>query len=285
MELAANPVIAAFPASCSFRRIICLTAETTEALYALGEEDRIVGISGYTTRPARARREKPKVSAFTSAKLDKIIALQPDLVLGFSNLQADIAAELIRAGIEVHIFNQRSIQEILRMIATVGSIGDAEEKASALVAQLETAITQARETAQQFESRPRVYFEEWDEPIISGIRWVSDLIEIAGGTDCFADLSAHASAGDRVIADPNQVVERMPDIIIGSWCGKKFQPEAVINRPSWRDIPAVRNGMLFEIKSADILQPGPYAITHGLRQLQQIVQRWGAQQSFAKHWS
>lgn len=285
MEKTANPAIAAFSAGSSFHRIVCLTAETTEVLYALGEEDRIVGISGYTTRPARARREKPKVSAFTSAKLDKIIALQPDLVLGFSNLQADIAAELVRAGIEVHVFNQRSVHEILRMIATVGRIVDAEEKASALVAQLETAITQARETAQQFESRPRVYFEEWDEPIISGVRWVSDLIEIAGGTDCFADLSAHASAGDRVIADPNQVVERMPDIIIGSWCGKKFQPESLMMRPGWSAIPAVRKGFVHEIKSADILQPGPSVITHGLKQLQAIIRQWSVQQQHSKHWS
>lgn len=284
MEQAATASAAAFPAHHSFRRIVCLTAETTEVMYALGQENRIVGISGYSTRPARARREKPKVSAFSTAKLEKIIALRPDLVLGFSNLQADIAAELIRAGIEVHLFNQRSVAEILRMIITIGRLTDSHDKAAALVKQLEDIIAAARENTAEFALRPTIYFEEWDEPMISGILWVSELIEIAGGRDCFEELSAHASAGDRVISD-RQIIEKMPDIIVGSWCGKKFQPEKMMARPKWNIIPAVRDGFVHEIKSADILQPGPSAITEGLRQLQSIIRRWAVQQAHAKHWS
>lgn len=265
------------------QRIVCLTAETTEVLYLLGEQDRIAGISSYTTRPAKARREKPKIAAFTTARIDKILALEPDLVLGFSNLQADIAAELIRAGVEVHVFNQRSVAEILRMIQTLGALVGAQDKAAALVADLESLIDQVRQTTDYLPRRPRVYFEEWNEPLITGIRWVSELIEIAGGEDCYAELSRHPLARDRMLASGDNV-ERAPDIIVGSWCGKKFQPEQVIARPGWSSIPAVRDGMVFEIKSADILQPGPSAITHGLRQLQQIIQQWGARQSCKKHW-
>lgn len=266
------------------KRIVCLTAETTEVLYLLGEQDRIAGISGYTTRPARARREKPKVAAFTSAKIDKILALKPDLALGFSNLQADIAAELIRAGVEVHVFNQRSVQEILRMISTLGNLVDAHEKTATLIAELESTIASVRHTASYLPRKPRVYFEEWNDPLITGIRWVSELIEIAGGEDCFGELARHTSAKDRILSDASVVVERAPDIIIGSWCGKKFQPEQVIARPGWSSIPAVQQGMVFEIKSADILQPGPSAITHGLRQLQDIMQQWGARETCSKHW-
>jgi iron complex transport system substrate-binding protein len=266
------------------QRIVCLTAETTEVLYLLGEQDRIAGISGYTTRPARARREKPKVAAFTSAKIDKILALQPDLVLGFSNLQADIAAELIRAGVEVHVFNQRSVAEILRMIATLGALVGAQDKAAALIADLQGTIDSVKQTVSYLPHHPRVYFEEWNEPLITGIRWASELIEIAGGEDCFAELSRHPSAKDRILANSDIVIERMPDIIIGSWCGKKFQPEQVVARPGWPTIPAVQDGMVFEIKSADILQPGPSAITYGLKQLQTIIQQWGARQTCKKHW-
>ena len=266
------------------QRIVCLTAETTEVLYLLGVQDRIAGISGYTTRPAKARREKPKIAAFTSAKIDKILALKPDLVLGFSNLQADIAAELIRAGVEVHVFNQRSVPEILSMITTLGALVGAQDQAASLIAELERTIDSIRQTAAYLPRRPRVYFEEWHDPIITGIRWVSELIEIAGGEDCFAELSRHPAAQDRILADADVVIERAPDIIIGSWCGKKFQPETVINRPGWASIPAVQAGMVFEIKSADILQPGPSAITHGLKQLQQIIQQWGARQTCKKHW-
>ncbi len=265
-------------------RIVCLTAETTEVLYLLGEQDRIVGISGYTTRPAIARREKPKVAAFTSAKIDKILQLQPDLVLTCTDLQADIAASLIRSGLEVHAFNQRSVPEILRMVTTLGALVGATAKAASLVAELQGIINGVNETAQYLTAKPRVYFEEWDEPMISGIRWVAELIDIAGGVDCFAELSQHNAAKDRVIADPMQVVERQPDIIIGSWCGKKFRPEQVIARPGWDAIPAVQNGFVHEIKSADILQPGPSVITYGLKQLQTIIQQWGASQAYKKHW-
>jgi len=266
------------------QRIVCLTTETTEVLYLLGEQARIVGISGFTTRPAIARREKSKVSAFTSAKIDKILDLKPDLVLGFSDLQADIAAALIKAGVEVHVFNQRSVDDILRMVTTLGALVGAPEKAAALVKQLQLTIEGVEETTLYLPAKPKVYFEEWNEPLISGIRWVADLIKIAGGEDCFADLSVHTSAKERMIADSDQVVERMPDIIIGSWCGKKFQPEQVMARPGWDVIPAVKNGFVREIKSADILQPGPSVITHGLKQLQTIIQQWGVQQTHSKHW-
>lgn len=265
------------------QRIVCLTTETCEVLYLLGEQDRIVGISGYTTRPAIARKEKPKVGAFTSAKIDKIIDLQPDLVLTCTDLQADIAAALIKAGIEVHAFNQRSVAQILQMITTLGALVDASDKASTLVADLEQTIATVRESAALLPAKPRVYFEEWDAPMISGIRWVVELIEIAGGKDCFAELSMQSSAKDRVI-DSDAVIARQPDIIIGSWCGKKFQPEQVINRPGWQKIPAVQQGAIHEIKSADILQPGPSVIQHGLKQLQTIIQQWSARQAFNKHW-
>lgn len=266
------------------QRIVCLTTEPTEVLYLLGEQQRIAGISGFTTRPAIARKEKPKVAAFTRANIDKILALDPDLVLGFSNLQADIAAELVRAGVEVHIFNQRSITQILNMIITVGSLVGAADKAKALVGELETKIERARDNASGFATKPTIYFEEWNDPLISGIRWVSELIEIAGGNDCFAELAQHKDAKNRVIAEPDEVIRRNPDIIIGSWCGKKFQPEQLMQRPGWGAIKAVQNGFVQEIKSADILQPGPSLITDGLPQLQTIIQRWSVAQSFRKHW-
>ncbi len=255
------------------QRIICLTTETVEVLYALGEQERIVGISGYTTRPAIARREKPKVAAFTTAKIDKILALEPDLVLGFSNLQADIAAALIKAGVEVHVFNQRSITEILRMITTVGALVGKADQAAALAADMELQIENARDSGRLLPRKPKVYFEEWDAPMMCSISWAAELIEIAGGEDCFPELSQFHSASDRTIT-PHQVLARMPDIIIGSWCGKKFQPEQVAARPGWQDIPAVKNGFVREIKSADILQPGPSVITHGLKQLQAIYKQW-----------
>ncbi len=260
------------------KRIICLTTEPTEVLYLLGEQERIVGISGFTTRPAIARREKPKVAAFTSAKIDKILELKPDLVIGFSNLQADIAAALIRAGVEVHIFNQRSIAQMLNMIATVGSLIGASDKAAKLIAELENTICKARETASHLTTQPTVYFEEWDDPIICSIRWAMELIEIAGGDDCFPELSHFHSAKDRIVT-AQQVLERRPDIIIGSWCGKKFQPEQVMAREGWAGIPAVKNSFVREIKSADILQPGPSLITHGLKQVQAIIQEWHTTQA------
>ena len=256
-----------------YQRIVCLTTETVEVLYALGEQDRIVGISGYTTRPAIARKEKPKVSAFTTAKIDKILALKPDLVLGFSNLQADIAAALIKAGVEVHVFNQRSVDEILRMILTTGLLVGTLDKAQKLVSDLTQQIENVRKTASLLPRKPIVYFEEWDEPMMCSIRWAAELIAIANGEDCFPELVTQHSAANRIVT-PAQVLERMPDIIIGSWCGKKFQPEQVMARDGWGKIPAVKNGFVREIKSADILQPGPSVITHGLMQLQRIIQEW-----------
>lgn len=255
------------------QRIICLTTETVEVLYMLGEQDRIVGISGYTTRPAIARQEKPKVSAFTTAKIDKILALKPDLVLGFSNLQADIAAALIKAGVEVHVFNQRSVADILRMILTTGRLVGASEKAENIVQEIEQQMKHVRETASILPRKPKVYFEEWDAPMMCSIRWAAELIAMAGGEDCFPELSQFHSARERTVT-PAQVLARMPDIIIGSWCGKKFQPTQVAAREGWAEMPAVKNGMLFEIISADILQPGPSVFTHGLKQLQRIILGW-----------
>jgi iron complex transport system substrate-binding protein len=252
-------------------RIVCLTEETTETLYLLGEERRIVGISGYTVRPPRARLEKPRVSAFLSAKIDRILELKPDLVVGFSDLQADIARDLAKAGMNIMIFNQRSVSEILSMVQVLASLVGAPEKGAALVERLETGLREVSEAAKGFASRPRVYFEEWDEPMISGIRWVSELIEIAGGEDIFAELSRSQAASGRVISDPSWVIQRKPDVMLGSWCGKKFRPERVAARPGWQDVPAVRDGQLFEIKSADILQPGPAALTDGVRRMHSIL--------------
>jgi iron complex transport system substrate-binding protein len=258
------------------QRIVCLTEETTETLYLLGEERRIVGISGFTVRPARARKEKPRVSAFTSAKIDRILELRPDLVLGFSDLQADIAAQLARAGLEVHLFNQRSVAEIFRMIRSLGGMIGCEARTAELVAHLEEGVQTAREQASALTRRPRVYFEEWDEPLISGIRWVSELIGIAGGEDCFPELSAQPLGRQRIIADAQEVPRRVPDVIFGSWCGKKFRPEEVAARPGWSDIPAVRSGFVREIKSPIILQPGPAALTDGLRAIQQVIEEWAS---------
>ena len=248
-------------------RIVCLTEETTETLYRIGESARIVGISGFTVRPAQARREKPKVAAFTSAKIDRILELEPDLVLGFSDLQADIAAELIRAGVEVYVFNQRSVAGILGMIRRVGALVGASERSAALIEELERKLESVRAAARELPRAPRVYFEEWDEPMITGIRWVHELIDIAGGEDCFPERAVCHDAKRRIIADPDEVIERAPDVIIGSWCGKRFRPEKVAARPGWGATPAVRNGHLYEIKSPDILQPGPAALTDGLDQL------------------
>lgn len=252
-------------------RIVCLTEETTETLYLLGEQDRIVGISGFTVRPPRARREKPKVSAFTSAKIDRIMALEPDLVIGFSDLQADIAADLIRLGANVLLLNHRSVEDILNMILMLSAIVGATDKGSELVAELSGKVTVIQQQSAELPVRPRVYFEEWDEPMISAIRWVSELIHIAGGEDCFAELGKMPHGKDRIIADPQLVIDARPDIIIGSWCGKKFRPEKVAERPGWQPIPAVNNEHLFEIKSPLILQPGPAALTDGLDALTAII--------------
>jgi iron complex transport system substrate-binding protein len=260
-------------------RIVCLTEESTETLYLLGEERRIVGISGYTVRPPRARREKPRVSAFLSARTDKILELKPDLVVGFSDLQADIARDLAKAGLNVLIFNQRSVQEILDMILALSSLVGAAEKGFQLIRRLEAGLAEIREAGNRFPARPRVYFEEWDEPMISGIRWISELIEIAGGEDVFSELSRSQAAAGRVVQDPAEVVKRSPDVIFGSWCGKKYRPERVAARPGWKEIPAVKAGELYEIKSADILQPGPAALTDGVRRIHQILRDFVCRES------
>jgi iron complex transport system substrate-binding protein len=254
-------------------RIVCLTEETVETLYLLGEDRRIVGVSGYAVRPPRVRKEKPRVSAFISADVPKILALKPDLVLTFSDLQADIAAELIRAGIEVHGFNQRDLAGILAMVETVGALVDAKDRATALARSLQEKLDAVKASSLCIRHRPRVYFEEWDEPMISGIRWVSELIEIAGGVDVFPELSRMKSATERIVT-PGAVIAACPDIIIGSWCGKKFVPAKVKARAGFDAIPAVRNDWLREIKSPLILQPGPAALTDGLDAIVSIVTDW-----------
>jgi len=259
------------------KRIVCLTEETTEWLYLLGQEAKIVGISGYTVRPRRAREEKPKVSAFLSAKIDKILALKPDCVFGFSDLQADIAALLIRAGVQVTVFNQRSVDEIFSMLYQVAAmVGEAKQGEQRLL-QMRDQLDAIQTASSKNTRRPKIYFEEWDEPHISAIRWVSELISIAGGDDCFPELALMPMGKDRIIADSQTIVDRAPDIIIGSWCGKKFRAEKVAARLGWQDIPAVKNKQLFEIKSADILQPGPAALTDGVAQLHRILQQWQEQ--------
>lgn len=259
------------------QRIVCLSTETVEVLYALGEETRIAGISGFTVRPARARKEKPKVSGFSSARIDRILAVEPDLVLAFSDLQADICRDLARAGVAVHTFNQRDVDGILAMIATLGRLVGASARAETLVVGLEQQIVSARRDGEARRDRlgrtPRVYFEEWDEPMISAIRWVSELIGIAGGEDIFAELALKQGAAERIIADPAEVVTRAPELIIGSWCGKRFRPEQLAGRAGWSTIPAVQRGMIGEIKSALILSPGICAISEGLPAIAALLDR------------
>lgn len=250
------------------QRIVCLTEETVETLYLLGQQDRIVGVTGYAIRPPQVRREKPRVGAFTSADIPKILDLKPDLVLTFSDLQADIVAALIRAGIAVHAFNQRDIPGILAMIRTLGALTGVVDRAEALVASYMTRITALRSVTPTI--RPRIYFEEWDEPMISGIRWASELVEVAGGSDVFENLSHAHAAKDRIVTS-EQVIAAAPDVIIGSWCGKKLRPEKIAARPGWQDIPAVRNGHIYEIKSPLILQPGPAALGDGLDAICAII--------------
>jgi iron complex transport system substrate-binding protein len=258
-------------------RIVCLTEETVETLYLLGEERRIVGVSGYAVRPPQVRREKPRVSAFISADVPKILALEPDLVLTFSDLQADIAAELIRNNVAVHAFNQHDLAGILAMIRTLGALVGAADNANELAWSLEQRLSDARERAARRRSKPRVYFEEWDEPMISGIGWVSELVEAAGGVDVFKHLSTRKSAKDRIVM-ADAVIAARPDIVIGSWCGKKFVPAKFSARPGFAAIPAVRDGYLREIKSALILQPGPAALTDGLDAIETIIAEWAAKQ-------
>jgi iron complex transport system substrate-binding protein len=252
------------------QRIVCLTEETVETLYLLGEENRIVGISGYVVRPPRARREKPRVSAFISADIAKVLDLKPDLVLTFSDLQADIAATLIRHGVDVHAFNQRTILQILDMIRTLGALVGASDRADRLADELAATVADARARAFERPRRPKVYFEEWDDPMISGIGWVSELIEAAGGIDIFADRAQYKSAKDRIVT-AEEVIRHEPDIIIGSWCGKKFRSEKVAKRPGFDRLRAVQYGDMHEIKSPLILQPGPAALTDGLAALEAII--------------
>ena len=257
-------------------RIVCLTEEPTEVLYALGQEARIVGISGFTVRPARARREKPRVSAFTSAKLDRILALRPDFVIGFSDIQADIAQALIKSGIEVWISNHRSVEGILGYVRRLGALVGAAEPAERYARGLEAHIESVRQAAANLPRRPRVYFEEWDEPLISCIRWVSELIGIAGGDDVFPERAACPLGKDRILGDAGEVVRRAPDIVFGSWCGKRFRPDRVAARAGWQAVPAVRDGELHEIKSPLILQPGPAALGDGLDAIHRVVRQWAA---------
>jgi len=257
-------------------RIVCLTEETTEWLYLLGEQDRIVGISGYTVRPPQARRDKPRVSAFLTAKIDRILALEPDCVFGFSDLQADIASALIRAGVQVTVFNQRSVDQIFAMLFQVAAMVGQAERGRALLAGYRQRLEEMAATTRDWPRRPRVYFEEWEVPAISGIRWVSELLAIAGGDDCFPEVAQQALGKDRIIADPLAVVARSPDLIMGSWCGKKFRPELVAARAGWAGVPAVRDGELYEIKSAAILQPGPAALIDGVEQMHRLCACWVA---------
>jgi iron complex transport system substrate-binding protein len=258
------------------QRIVCLTEEPTEWLYLLGEERRIVGISGYTVRPPQARLDKPRVSAFLSAKIDKIVALKPDCVIGFSDLQADIAAQLIRAGVQVTIFNQRSVAEIFSMLYQLAAMVGQAEQGMQRIKAMQQRLTDMVQAAATLKRRPRVYFEEWYDPHISAIAWVSELIGIAGGDDCFPELACQPMGKDRIIADGADIVARRPDIVLGSWCGRRFRPAHVLARPGWAEVNAVKTGQIFEIKSADILQPGPAALTDGVEQLHRIIMAWGA---------
>ncbi|MFN9965311.1 MAG: ABC transporter substrate-binding protein [Lysobacteraceae bacterium] len=258
------------------RRIVCLVEEPTEVLYALGEQDRIVGISGFTVRPPRARKEKPKVSAFTSAKIGQILALKPDIAIGFSDIQADIAAELVRAGVEVWISNHRSVEGILDYVRRLGAMVGAATKAEAYADTLDRGVAAIAAQSAAFPVRPRVYFEEWDEPRISGIQWVAELVRIAGGDDVFPELATEPLAKHRILADDAEILRRDPQIVVGSWCGKKFQPATVAARPGWQRVSAVRDGQLFEIKSPIILQPGPAALTDGLVEMHAHLARWVA---------
>jgi iron complex transport system substrate-binding protein len=260
------------------RRIVCLTEETTEWLYLLGEQARIVGISGYTVRPRRAREEKPKVAHFLDGNVDRILSLAPDLVIGFSDLQAALAEKLVRAGLTVLITNQRSVEEIFATLRWVAALVGATDRAEAWIAATRSRHAAIAAAAAQLPRRPRVYFEEWDDPMISGIRWVSELVQLAGGEDVYAELAQRPHARDRIVADAAETVRRAPEIVIGSWCGKKFRPERVAARPGWEDVPAVRDGELHEIKSAEILQPGPAALTDGLERLHAIVLGWAQRQ-------
>lgn len=261
------------------QRIVCLTEEPTETLYLLGEQARIVGISGFTVRPPEARRDKPKVSAFVSARIDRILALNPDFAIGFSDIQADIAAELVRCGIEVWIANHRSVEGILDYVLRLGGLVGRGAEARALADGWRKRMDECAARAGARGVRPRVYFEEWDEPRISGIQWVAELVRIAGGDDIFPELAAESLAKGRILADDAPIIDRRPQMVIGSWCGKKFRPEQVAARPGWEVVPAVRDGELHEVKSPLILQPGPAALTDGLDALERLIAGWAARRA------
>lgn len=260
------------------QRIVCLTEETTEWLYLLGEDARIVGISGYTVRPRRARAEKPRIASFLDGRIDRIAALEPDLVVGFSDLQADLASRLIALGLNVLVTNQRSVAEILATMRMVAALVDAQDRAEAWIADCVARWTEIAAITAVWPKRPQVYFEEWDDPMISAIRWVSELIAMAGGEDVFAELGLKSLGRDRIIVDPLEPVRRAPDLMVASWCGKKFRPERVVARAGWAEMSAVRDGRLHEIKSCDILQPGPAALSDGLEQLHRCFADWAEAQ-------
>lgn len=253
------------------QRIVCLTEETTETLYLLGEGDRVVGISGYTVRPPEAR-QKPKISSFLHARYEKIEALKPDLILAFSDLQAEITNDLVKRGYSVFTFNQRSVAEILQMIRVLAGIVGVAAKGEALADQFERNLDAIRERAARRKTRPRVFFEEWYDPLISGIRWTEELVEAAGGDPIFPELAQASLARDRIVTS-EQVIARAPDVIIGSWCGKPVRKERITSRPGWDAVPAVKNEQIYEVKSTYILQPGPAALTEGVAQLERIMQR------------
>ena len=256
------------------QRIVCMTEEPTEWLYLLGEERRIVGISGYSVRPPRAREEKPEVSAFLSAKIDKIVELRPDCVIGFSDLQADIASQLVKKGIQVTIFNQRSVAEIFSMMYQLAAMVGQADKGLALIQVMQSRLLEIEASASTLKRRPRVFFEEWCDPHISAIAWVSELIGIAGGDDCFPELAKEPMGKGCIIAEGLDILQRNPDIIFGSWCGRKFRPAHVRARPGWQHVNAVKNDQLFEIKSAEILHPGPAALTDGVEQIYKTITAW-----------
>lgn len=261
------------------KRIVCLTKETTETLYLLGEQDRIVGISGFTVRPKITRKEKPKVSTFIDANIDEIISLEPDLVIGFSDIQADIARSLIEKGVTVWVNNYRSVQGIMNMIVQLGALVGKEGLALHLVKGYKLEIERIKLITSKWQLKPKIYFEEWYDPIISGIEWVSEIIELTGGTDVYRDYQDRSLAKNRIIKDPDEIIEKNPDIILASWCGKMFKKEKMLKRNGWDAIKAIQDDQVFEIRSDVILQPGPAALSEGIQQIHQIFQQWVEKQN------